>query len=107
MGEDVVAAAIADHTTAPIREELRAALEFLTKFVPPEEDFGIEDIERMRAVGLTNQNIKDVMYASFSFQCLSKWADAFNFPIHTPRLKKIAAFFMWRASYTRASVGPD
>ena len=95
-----------DWRTAPIRDDLKAAVGFLTKFVPPEETFGPEDIQALRDAGLSSQNIKDVMYASFSFMCLSKWADAFNFPLHTPRLKKIAAFFMWRVPYTRASVGP-
>ena len=102
----MVAAVIKDFRTAPIREDLRAAVEFVTKFAPADGQIEPEDIEKMRAAGLSDQAIKDVMYASFSFQCLSKWADAFNFPIHSPRPKKIAAFFMWRAPYTRASVGP-
>lgn len=91
---------------APIRDELKAALIFLRKFVPPEEEFGVEDVRKLRDAGLPDQAIKDLMYASFSFMCLSKWADAFNFPLHTDRAKKVAAFFMWRMPYTRASVAP-
>ena len=100
----MVEQAIKDWRTAPIKPELKAAMEFLEVFVPAEKTFGAEDIQKMRDAGLSSQAIRDVMYASFSFMCLSKWADAFNFPIHTPRLKKIAAFFMWRMPYTRASV---
>ena len=95
-----------DWQTAPVRKEIRAVLEFLTKFVRHDKEFGREDIEKLRAAGLTEQAIRDAMYASWCFQNLSKWMDAYDAPIHTEKLKRLASKFMWRMPYTRASVPP-
>ena len=79
-----MARVLKDWRTAPVSEKKRAALEFLTKYVPPEEDFGLEDIEKLRKAGLSEQEIKDVMYVGFSFMTMSKAADAFGWPPHAP-----------------------
>ena len=71
-----------DWRTAPVSERLRAGLGFLSKYVLPEEDFGAEDIEAMRTAGLSDQEIKDVMYVGFCFMMMSKAADAFGWPPH-------------------------
>ena len=106
LGPDVVEKVMADYESAPIDERLRAALAFLTKFASPEEDFTKDDIDKMRAAGLSDEEIKDVMYASFSFQCLSKWADAFGFPLQPPQESKAAAKILWKAPYKFSSVPP-
>ena len=98
---------MADWRSAPIKPELRAALEFLTKFVPPDKDFAAEDIQKMRDAGLSEQAIKDVMYASFSFQNISRIADALNFPLLTQNQLKGAAFMLHRSNYLNETVGPD
>ncbi len=104
---DTVSAVMADWRSAPIRPELRAALEFLTKFVPPEQDFDAHDIQKMRDAGLSDDAIKDVMYASFSFQNISRIADALNFPLLTDKQRKGAAFMLRRSNYLNEPVGPD
>ena len=71
-----------DWRTAPVSEKIRAGLEFLTKYVPPEEGFDAADIEKMRKAGLSDDEIKDVMYVGFSFMVMSKSADAFGWPPH-------------------------
>ena len=73
---------LVDWREADVPERTRAAIEFLSKYVPPEEDFSKEDIEKMRAAGLTDDEIKDVMYVGFSFMTMSKSADAFGWPPH-------------------------
>ena len=82
VGYDKVVQALEDWRTADIRSDLKAALGFLEKFVPPEEDFTIEDIEKMRAEGMSDAKIRDVMYVGVTFMTMSKSADAFGWPPH-------------------------
>lgn len=105
LGDETVEKVKENLAEAPISEKLRAAVEFLDVFVPPERDFGIEDIEKMRSAGLSDQEIKDVMYASWCFMCFSKWADCFGFPLHTDR--QGAAKALWVMPYTFCSVPDD
>lgn len=106
-GQEFVDAVMADWRTAPMRDDQRAALEFLTVFVPPEEDFGAKDIQKMRDAGITDQGIKDVMYASFSFQIIAKLANAFGFPVLYGKDRKFAGKFLARMSYSANSIKPD
>jgi len=95
-----------DWRTAPVSGKLRAALEFLTKFVPFDAELDVGDIETMRQAGLSDPAIREVMYASVCFQNLSRWMDAFGAPLHTEKLKRFAAKVLWHMPYTRASVPP-
>ena len=104
FGQEVVDAVMADWQAAPVSKEVRAALGFLTKFVPPEEDFGPEDIAKMREVGLSKDAIKDLMYVSWCFQNLSRWMDAFGFPTHTSRLLKVAGRGLWSMGYDKIKI---
>lgn len=80
-------------------------LEFLTVFVPPHQSFGADDIAKLRDAGLSSAAIRDAMYASWCFQNLSRWMDAFGFPTHTPRLERLAARAMWMTGYSAVPVG--
>lgn len=93
-----------DWRTAPVSPRVRAVLEFLTVFVPPHQTFGADDIAKLRDAGLSTAAIRDAMYASWCFQNLSRWMDAFGFPPHTPRLKRLAARGIWMASYSAIRV---
>ena len=59
----------------------------------------------MIPAGLSSAAIRDAMYASWCFQNLSRWMDAFGFPTHTPRLKRLAARAMWMTGYSAVPVG--
>ncbi|MCB9743754.1 MAG: hypothetical protein H6740_14235 [Alphaproteobacteria bacterium] len=100
-------AALADWRTAPVSEPVRAALRFLTVFVPPEADFGAEDIQRLREAGIDDQGIRDLMYASFTFQNLSRWADAMDWPVHDAQALEAAGSMLWKLGYKVVSVPPD
>lgn len=80
-------------------------LAFLTKFVPPDESFGVEDIEAMRAAGLSKGAIRDAMYASWAFQNLSRWMDAFGFPTHSQKALRVAGRGMWAMDYKMPVIG--
>ncbi|MYH72522.1 MAG: hypothetical protein F4153_08110 [Acidimicrobiia bacterium] len=107
MGTEVVEAAMEDHRSAPIDPRLRAALEFLTVFVPSEATIRAEHVQALRDAGLSSQAIRDLMYASWCFMNLSKWMDAYDAPLHDERRKRWAARAIWRMPYTRASVPPS
>ena len=107
LGGAVVEAVLEDFETAPVPERLRAALRFLEVFVPPDADFGAEDIDKMRAAGLSDTAIRELMMASFCFQNLSRWADANDWPIPTPRQFYLGGWTMWTIGYTTVSLPPD
>lgn len=79
-------------------------LGFLEKLAVPNGDVGPEDIEAMRAAGVSDQAIKDVIFVCFCFNVLSRLADAFGFEPHTEAVLKFASRFMYKFGYTRASV---
>jgi hypothetical protein len=79
-------------------------LGFLEKLAVPNGEVGAEDIEEMRAAGVSDQAIKDAIYVCFCFNVLSRLADAFDFELHTEAILKFASRFMYKLGYGRASV---
>jgi hypothetical protein len=79
-------------------------LGFLEKLAVPNGEVGPEDMESMRAAGVSDQAIKEVIYVCFCFNVLSRLADAFDFELHTGAILKFASRFMYKFGYARASV---
>ena len=93
-----------DWRTALINEKLRATLGFLEKLAVPNGEVGPEDMEAMRAAGVSDQAIKDAICVCFCFNVMSRLADAFGFDLHTGALMKFASRFMYKFGYKIASV---
>jgi alkylhydroperoxidase family enzyme len=102
--DEPVRAALADWRTAPIDERLRAMLGFLEKLTLTPERIGPEDVAPLRAVGLTDQAIREAVYVCFLFNVMDRLADAFGFTLPTPESRGRAAKFLYRLGYGGASV---
>lgn len=86
-----VAAVLEDHRTAPASEQLRAGLAVVEAVtVRPAEPMAAL-VASARACGLSNRAVEDAANVAFHFNLINRAADAFDFPMPTPRaLPKIA-----------------
>ncbi|MEO8704521.1 MAG: hypothetical protein ABI867_30990 [Kofleriaceae bacterium] len=79
MGNDKVAAVLADLATAPIDEKLRATLGFLRKVT--RDGVTATDVAPLLALGITQQQIKDALNVSWAFNVITRLADTFEFEV--------------------------
>ncbi len=97
----LVAAVLADWRTAPVGEKMRAALGFLEKLTACPAEVGLEDIEPLRAAGVSEAAIKEAVYVCFLFSLMDRLADAFDFEMPSAK-----GFLMGgRLLYTRGYGG--
>ena len=75
----MVQAVLDDWRTALIDEKLRATLGFLEKLTLAPGEVGPEDIQPLRAAGVSEQAIEDAIAICAYFNILDRLADAFNF----------------------------
>jgi AhpD family alkylhydroperoxidase len=73
-----VAAVLSDLDTAAIREPLRATLLMLGKLTR-EHAVDADDIRAVLAVGASRQQVEEALAVCFSFNVISRLADAFGF----------------------------
>ena len=76
-----MAAVLEDLATAPIDEKLRATLGFLRKV--SREKVTAVDVQTLRALGVTKQQIKDALDVCFCFNVITRLADTFCFEVGT------------------------
>lgn len=86
MGEALVEQAMRDWRSAPVREPVRAMLGFLSKFVPPDQDFGPADIAALRDAGVSDEAIRQALFASWGMQNLARWGQAMGWESHDRRV---------------------
>ena len=82
MGWEVVEAVFADRTTAPVSEQLKAALALIETFTLRPEELRPEDVEVARKAGLSEEAIEHVIDVATLFNLIDRLADAFGF--HVP-----------------------
>jgi alkylhydroperoxidase family enzyme len=82
--EAIVAAVLADRTTAPVSDKMRAVLALLEKLAVTPADVSPEDIESVRSAGVTDKAVEEAIYVCFLFSVMDRLADAFGFDIHSP-----------------------
>ena len=79
-GDDsVVQAVLADYTTAPIPEKLRAMLAFLEKLTLLPSEVRSADMVPLRAAGLTDEEIEDAIHVCTLFNIINRVADSLGF----------------------------
>ena len=100
-----MAAVEADWKTAPIREHVRAVLEFLTDFVPSDGVVATSTMKKLKNHGLSSGEIKEAMTIAWCFIIISKWADALDFPLTPPDVFRPIGKMMYRFGYKGVSVG--
>jgi alkylhydroperoxidase family enzyme len=81
MGNDKVAAVLADVDRAPIDDRLRATLRFLRKVTKERTAISADDIKVLRAAGVTRAQIRDALAVCWCFNVITRLADTFRFDI--------------------------
>lgn len=84
LGDEVVAAVLADLDTAPIAEPLRATLRFLRKVTREHRAVETADVRALLALGLTRRHVEDALAVCFAFNVITRLADAFEFEVGSP-----------------------
>jgi hypothetical protein len=89
---------LSDLDTAAIEEPLRATLLMLRKLMSE----GAVDADDMRAVlvaGASRQQIEDALAVCFSFNVISRLADAFGFFVPGPNAFEVGAKYLLTRGY--------
>ena len=97
-GGKTVSALLSDLDTAAIEEPLRATLLMLRKLMRE----GAVDADDMRAVlvaGASRQQIEDALAVCFSFNVISRLADAFGFFVPGPNAFEVGAKYLLARGY--------
>lgn len=81
MGAQVVEQALDAPESAPIREELRAALLFVRKLTAAPEAVGHSDVEALRRIGLGRDDVETVVHIATIFNLINRVADALGFEV--------------------------
>ena len=81
MGNDKVKAVLADLASAPIAEPLRATLAFLRKVTRDHDKVTPDDIAALYAAGVTRAQVEDALAVAYSFNVITRLADAFQFEV--------------------------
>ena len=84
LGDEVVAAVLADLDTAPIPEPLRATLRFLGKVTREHQAVAPADLRALFALGLTRRHVEDALAVCFAFNVITRLADTFEFEVGSP-----------------------
>ncbi|HEV7509735.1 MAG TPA: peroxidase [Thermoanaerobaculia bacterium] len=78
-GEALIQAVLADYSTAPIPEKLRAMLGFLEKLTLQPADVGPDDAVALRAAGLSDEEIESAVHVCALFNIINRVADSLGF----------------------------
>ncbi len=84
MGDEVTRAVLDDWCIAPIDKKLRAALSLIEKLTLRPDQIEPGDIDALRAEGLSDEAIEDVIHVTVVFNMIDRIADALGFEIPTP-----------------------
>jgi uncharacterized peroxidase-related enzyme len=99
-GEDqVVRAVLEDYRTAPISGRLRAMLGFLEKLTLRPAEVGPEDVEALRAAGLTDEEIEDAIHVCANFNVINRIADSLGFDLPSREVYESSARMLLRDGY--------
>jgi uncharacterized peroxidase-related enzyme len=96
--EDKVQAALADPTTAPIGETLRATLLMLRK-LSLDGVVSADDMRALRTAGVSRAQIQDALAVAFAFHVTNRLADTFGFAIPRPSAFQVGAKFLLARGY--------
>jgi alkylhydroperoxidase family enzyme len=93
-----VSATLANLETAPITEHLRSTLRILGKLTR-ESNVDADDMRRVLAAGVSEQQIKDALAVAFAFNVTDRLADAFDFAVDDPASIKAGAKYLLARGY--------
>ncbi|MCH6158887.1 carboxymuconolactone decarboxylase family protein [Streptomyces marispadix] len=93
-----VAAVLADLSSAPIAEPLRATLRMLGKLTR-EGEVGAEDMREVLAAGVSSQQVKDALAVCVAFNTTDRLADVFGFELLSPEGFEAGAKYLLKRGY--------
>src|SRR4029077_1887349 len=93
-----VSATLANLETAPLAEPLRATLRVLGKLTR-ESEVDADDMRRVLAAGVSEQQIKDALAVTFAFNVTDRLADVFNFSVDDPAAITAGAKYLLARGY--------
>ena len=93
-----VSAALADLETAPLTEPLRSTLRMLGKLTR-ENNLDVDDISRVLAAGVSEQQIKDALAVALAFNVTDRLADVFDFAVGDPKAINAGAKYLLARGY--------
>jgi alkylhydroperoxidase family enzyme len=76
-----VQAVLADPSTAPIGEPLRATLALLRKVTREHQAISADDMQTVLAAGVSRGQIEDALEVCFAFNVITRLADTFEFEV--------------------------
>ena len=74
-------AVYADRTTAPVSDQVKAALDLIEIFTLRPDELGPDDIRMARRAGLTNEAIEHAFHVATIFNVIDRLADSFEFDV--------------------------
>jgi alkylhydroperoxidase family enzyme len=72
---------LADYTTAPIDEKLRATLGLLRKMTLEPEALAPEDVRAVLALGVSRRAVEEAMHVAFLFNVYDRLADTLGWDV--------------------------
>lgn len=81
MGDEISRAVLSDWRTAPIGKKLRAALKLIEKLTLTPAQVESNDIDALRAEGLSDAAIEDAIHVTVLFNIIDRIADSLGFEI--------------------------
>jgi len=93
-----IASVLSDPNTAAIQEPLRATLLMLGKLTR-EHSVDADDMRAVLAAGASRQQIEDALAVCFTFNVISRLADAFGFVVPAPEAFEAGAKYLLARGY--------
>lgn len=90
---------LADYTTAPIDEKLRAMLGLLVKFTLQHEALSADDIRSVLTHGVSREAVRDAFYVAFLFNTYDRLADTLGWELPVDRYYPKAGRFLLKFGY--------
>ncbi|HSQ32538.1 MAG TPA: hypothetical protein VLN49_21935 [Gemmatimonadaceae bacterium] len=90
---------LADYTTAPIDEKLRAMLGLLVKFTLEHETLAADDVRAVLARGVSREAVRDAFYVAFLFNTYDRLADSLGWALPGDRYYPKAGRFLLKFGY--------
>jgi len=85
--------------TELLRPEVQAILPFLEKLTLLPEAVGPDDLDPLKAAGLTDDAIRDAVAVCAAFNVIDRLADAFSFDVPPAEHVRGAARFLLKKGY--------
>lgn len=81
LGKEVTSQVLDDYKTAPISDKLRAMLGVLETVTRDPQALSVEDLRRLRALGIGRQAIIDALYVTYCFNIFPRLSDAMGWAV--------------------------